>query len=253
MIVKAKKLLERFTKKIYQKTNKKEFKVKKSNKSRFKNATGVDIDKLKNVPSGLRNLKSKVHKLDVDKLVPVPVDLSKLSDVVKNDVVKKDVYNAQIKNIENKMPNITNLATNTTLNAKINEVKKEIPSITNLAITTDLNVKINEVKSKIPNINNLATTAALTGIENKIPNVSNLVKRTDYNIKISEIKNKTNTYYDHDKFITTQKLNKLISENFTARLKQACLASKSNIAIFVKRQIFIINLKKMKLLQMKIN
>ena len=34
-------------------------------------------------------MKSKVDKLDVDKLVPVPVDLSKLSDVVKNDVVKK--------------------------------------------------------------------------------------------------------------------------------------------------------------------
>ena len=34
-------------------------------------------------------MKNKVDKLDVDKLVPVPVDLSKLSDVVKNDVVKK--------------------------------------------------------------------------------------------------------------------------------------------------------------------
>ena len=45
-------------------------------------------------------MKNKVDKLDVDKLVPVPVDLSKLSDVVKNDVVKKDVYNAKIKNIE---------------------------------------------------------------------------------------------------------------------------------------------------------
>ena len=39
-------------------------------------------------------MKSKVDKLDVDKLVPVPVDLSKLSDIVKNDVVKKDGYNA---------------------------------------------------------------------------------------------------------------------------------------------------------------
>ena len=48
-------------------------------------------------------MKSKVDKLDVDKFVPVPVDLSKLSDVVKNDVVKKDVYNAKIKNIEDKM------------------------------------------------------------------------------------------------------------------------------------------------------
>ena len=34
-------------------------------------------------------MKSKVDKLDVHKLVPVPVDLSKLSDLVKFDVVKK--------------------------------------------------------------------------------------------------------------------------------------------------------------------
>ena len=37
-------------------------------------------------------MKSNVDKLDVDKLVSVPVDLSKLSDVVKNDIVEKDVY-----------------------------------------------------------------------------------------------------------------------------------------------------------------
>ena len=42
--------------------------------------------------TNLSNLKTEVDKLDIDKLVPVPVDLSKLSDVVKNDVVKKDVY-----------------------------------------------------------------------------------------------------------------------------------------------------------------
>ena len=102
-----------------------------------KSATGVDTSKfakkvdlaslksnvdkldLKNFPNNFSNLKSKVDKLDVDKLVPAPVDLSKLSDVVKNDVVKKDVYNAKSKNIEDKIADITNLATNTTLNAKI--------------------------------------------------------------------------------------------------------------------------------------
>ena len=42
--------------------------------------------KLKHVPINWSNLKSKVDKLDVNKLVPVPVDLSKLSDVVKEDV-----------------------------------------------------------------------------------------------------------------------------------------------------------------------
>ena len=57
----------------------------------------LDIDKLRNVWTNLIDLKSKVDKLDIDKLAPVPVDLSKLSDVVKNNVVKKDVYNAQKK------------------------------------------------------------------------------------------------------------------------------------------------------------
>ena len=66
----------------------------------------------------------------------------------KNGVVKKDVYNAKIKNIEDKILDITNLATNTTLNARINEVKSKIPSITNLATTAALNAKINEVKKK---------------------------------------------------------------------------------------------------------
>ena len=52
---------------------------------------------MKNVPTGLNSLKSKVDKSDVDILVLLPVDFSKLSDVVRNDVVKKDVYNAKIK------------------------------------------------------------------------------------------------------------------------------------------------------------
>ena len=118
------------------------------------------------MPSNLSNLKSKVDKLDVDKLVHVPVDLSKLSYVVKNDVVKKDIYNAKIKGIEYKIPDITNLATNTTLNAKINEVINKIPSITDAVKTAALNGKINEVKIKIPNITNLSTATAFTVVEN---------------------------------------------------------------------------------------
>ena len=93
------------------------------------NVDKLDIDTLKNVSTNLSNFKSKVGKLGVDKLVPVPVDLEKLRDVVKNDVVKKDVYNAKIKNIVDKISDITNLATKTTLNSKVNEVDGEIPSI----------------------------------------------------------------------------------------------------------------------------
>ena len=51
--------------------------------------TGVDIDKLENVPISLSNLKGKVNKLDVNKLVLSPVDLSKLIDVVKLMLLKK--------------------------------------------------------------------------------------------------------------------------------------------------------------------
>ena len=115
------------------------------------NEDKLDIDKLKNVPNNLRNLKSKVDNLDVTKLIPVLLDLSKLSDLVKNDVVKKGVYNAKIKNIENNIPDLITLPTNTILNAKINQVKGERTSITNLA----------------------TTTTALIAVENNIPNVSN--------------------------------------------------------------------------------
>ena len=51
----------------------------------------LDIDKSTvNVPSNLNNLNTKVDKLDFDKLVYVPADLSKLGNIVKNTVVKKD-------------------------------------------------------------------------------------------------------------------------------------------------------------------
>ena len=81
--------------------------------------------------SGLIRLKSKVDRLNIGKLETISVDLSKLSDVVKNEVVKKTEYNAKIKDIEDEMLDIINLPINTALNAKINAVKDETPSINN--------------------------------------------------------------------------------------------------------------------------
>ena len=141
-----------------------------------------------------------------------------LSDVVKNDVIKKDVYNTKIKSNEDKIPDITNLATNATLNSRIKEVRNEMPKITNLATSTALNDKINEVENKIPNITNLATTTtAVTAVENKIP--------------------------DHSKYVTTPEFNKITAESFTARLAQANLASKNDIANFLKKTDFYDKLK----------
>ena len=66
------------------------------------NVDKLDIDKLKIVLTNSNNLKIKVDKLGVDQLVPVPVDLSKLSDVVKNSVVKKDAYMLKQKKLKMK-------------------------------------------------------------------------------------------------------------------------------------------------------
>ena len=70
------------------------FKVDLSNyttKTVIKNISHVDTSSFA-LKANLASLKTEVDKLDIDKLVPVPTDLSKLSNVVKNDVVKKTVY-----------------------------------------------------------------------------------------------------------------------------------------------------------------
>ena len=51
----------------------------------------LDTDELKKASLNLNNLKSKVYKSDVNKLVLIAVDLSKPSNVVKYDVLKKDI------------------------------------------------------------------------------------------------------------------------------------------------------------------
>ena len=88
--------------------------------------------------------------------MPVPVDLSKLSDVVKNDVIKKKY-------------------------AKITEIENTIPDISNLATKTELTA----VENKTPDISNFATKTALTNLSNTVPDISTLIKKSDYDTKIA--------------------------------------------------------------------
>ena len=168
-------------------------------KDDIKNITHVDTSSFA-LKTNLANLKSEVDKLDVDNLKPIPTDLSKLSNLVKNDVVKKTDYNTKISEIEDKIPDISSLATKTALNT---------------------------VENKIPSISNLATKTALTTVENKIPNISGLVKKTDYNTKITDIENKLNNH-NHDKYIATSEFNTLATNVFNARLTQANLITKTD-------------------------
>ena len=61
-------------------------------KADVKNITHVDTSSFA-LKTNLANLKTEVDKLDIDKLVPAPADLSKLSNVVNNEVFKNTVYN----------------------------------------------------------------------------------------------------------------------------------------------------------------
>ena len=85
----------------------------------------------------MTSLKTKVDKSDIDKLVPVPADLSKLSDVVKNDVVKKTEYNKLVAKVDS--IGITNFVKKTKYEKdgsdfedKINKIDNKIPDIISL-------------------------------------------------------------------------------------------------------------------------
>ena len=176
-------------------------------KADIKNISHVDTSSFA-LKTNLANLKTEVDKLDINKLAPVPADLSKLSNVVKTDVVKKPDYNAKIFELGNKMPDISHLSTKTALIT----VENKIPNISGLVKETDYSAKITEIESKIPDISNLATKTALTTVENKmphvtslatkttlttlenkIPDVSNLVKNKDYNTRVAKIDTKVSS------------------------------------------------------------
>ena len=114
----------------------------------------------------LANLKTEVDKLDMDKLKPVPVDLSKLSDVVKNDAAKKTVYDQLVEKVNN--IDTSDFVLKTKYQTDKTELEKKIPNVTDFV----KEAKLAELENKIPDVSSLAAKAALTAVENKIPSVS---------------------------------------------------------------------------------
>ena len=79
--------------------------------------------------------------------------MTKVNNIDTSDFVLKTKYQTDKTELENKIPDVSNL------------VKK---------------TKLTELENKIPDISNLVTKTALTSVENKIPSVSNLVNKVDY-------------------------------------------------------------------------
>ena len=111
-----------------------------------------------NVTVDLSNYATKDDIKNITKLTTVPVNLSKLSNVVKNDVVKKTVYDKLVAKVNN--INTSGLVKKTDYNTKITEVEDKIPNSNSFVKKTDYSTKINEIEGKIPDIAGLATKTA---------------------------------------------------------------------------------------------
>ena len=98
-------------------------------KEDIKNITHVDTSSFA-LKTNLSSLKTEVDKLDIDKLVPVPTDLSKLSNVVKNDVVKKAVYNKFVAKADN--IDTSRFILRTKYDTDKTKLENEIPDTSNL-------------------------------------------------------------------------------------------------------------------------
>ena len=142
-----------------------------------KNITDVDTSNFA-LKTNLSSLKTEVGKLDIDKLVCIPNDLSKLSNAVKNDVVKKAVCNRLVAKVDNIDTN--DFVLKIKYSTDKTELENKIPDTSNLVKKTDYNTKITKLE-KIPDISNLAAKAALTTVEKKIPDISNLATKTLHN------------------------------------------------------------------------
>ena len=178
-------------------------------KTDSKNMTHVDTSSFA-LKTNLTTLKTEVDKVDIDKLVPDPTDLSKLSNVVKNDVVKKAVYDKFVTKVNN--IDTSDFVLKTKYQIDKTELENKIPNVTDFV----KEAKLTELENKIPDISNLSTKAALTAFENKIPEL--------------EIENKL-TNHNHDKYVDISEFNKLAADVFNARLAQANLISKKLLKI----------------------
>ena len=105
-------------------------------KNDLKNVTHVDVSSFASKTS-LASLNTEVDKIDFDKLKTVPVDLVKLSNIVKNDVVKETEYNKLVTKVDN--IDTTRFVLKTTydgdksdLEKKISDTDKKVPDTSDL-------------------------------------------------------------------------------------------------------------------------
>ena len=118
-------------------------------KADIKNISHVDTSCFA-LKTNLTNLKTEVDKLDIEKLVPVPVDLGKLNDAVKDDVVKKTVCDKLVAKVNN--IDTSKFVLTTKYDTDKSELENKIHDASGLAKKTNYDTKITELENKIPDV-----------------------------------------------------------------------------------------------------
>ena len=168
-------------------------------KTDLKNITHVDVSSYAS-KTNLAALKTEVDKIDVDKLKTVPIDLAKLSNVVKIDVVKKTDYNTIVTSIESQIAGVTK----NTLDNLGDIAKLKAVDTNNFVLKTKLasdvitlENKIDTVDKKMSHVSKLATKTSLTSylqaatFNSKVTEVEKKIKAAD--IKAKSANTKANT------------------------------------------------------------
>ena len=115
----------------------------------------------------MASLKTEVDKLNIKKIAPVSVDLSKLSGVDKNDVVKKAVNDKLVAKVNN--ADTSEFLLKTKYQTDKAKLEKAIPDVTGFVKKT----KITELENKIPDVSSLVqkkqtTTQKIVSLKKKL-------------------------------------------------------------------------------------
>ena len=213
-------------------------------KTDLKTITHTDVSSFAS-KTNLSALKTKVDKIDFDKLKTVPDDLAKLSNVVKNEVVKKTDFSAddyvkktkfsgdinslddKIDKVEKKIPDVSSLETKknvTTLvknfNNRIDGLKRKDyvkkTSLSGYMLTSTFNTTSTELENKIKD--------AVTKANTVKSDLNDYAKKTDVANDIATIKN------DVSNASLTSRLNDLKSQHIATKVNTIDDKTKKNVS-----------------------
>ena len=185
-------------------------------KTDLKNITHTDVSSFASTIN-LAVLKTKVDKIDVDKLKTVPDDLAKLSNVLKNEVVKKTDFRGddyvkktkfsgdinslddKIDKVDKKIPDVSSLETKRNVTTLVKNLDNRIDGLkikeyakktilSNYMLTSDFNTKFTELENKIKDTDIIAKSA-VTKANSIKSDLNNYAKKTDVANDITTIKN----------------------------------------------------------------